>query len=48
MTDKSKYDLLKRLSRIFLKLVNTPNARKYAERKKEVYRAFKEKDKARR
>jgi hypothetical protein len=43
MTDRLKYDPLKRLFKEFSELVNTPNALKHAERKKEIYRKIKKK-----
>jgi hypothetical protein len=48
MTDKSKYDPLKRLSKESFKPVNITNARKHVKRKKKIYYKKKGKNKARR
>jgi hypothetical protein len=48
MINRLKYNSPKRLSKELLRLVNTPNARKHAERKEEIYRKNKGKGKARR
>jgi hypothetical protein len=48
MTDRPEHDPSKRLLKKPLKPVNTLNARKHAERKKEIYRRNKGKEKVRR
>jgi hypothetical protein len=48
MIDKLKYNPPKRLFKEFFESVSTPNALKYAEREKKIYRKAKGKEKARR
>jgi hypothetical protein len=48
MINRLKYDLSKRLFKEPFESVNTLNALKYAERKKEIYRKIKGKKKVRR
>jgi hypothetical protein len=48
MIDKSEYNPSKRLSKKPFESVSTPNARKHAKRKREIYRKNKGKEKTRR
>jgi hypothetical protein len=48
MIDRPEYDLSEYLSKKFFGLVNISNARKHAEREKEIYYKKKGKNKARR